>query len=76
MDILTATHNAALSEYMAASGITQADLGAALGKSQSWVSKRLKGTRRWTLCDLNLLAKAGIPVGEFLYSRLPLGDVS
>lgn len=75
MDTLTAVHNAALVDYMASSGLSQTDLGKALGKSQTWVSERLRGVTRWTLDDLDLLISHGVPVSLPLYGSLPLGDV-
>lgn len=76
MDTLTEVFNTALIAHMRTQHISQEALGAAVGKSQTWVSTRLRGATRWTLGDLHLLNTAGIPVGEFLYSRLPLGDMA
>lgn len=74
MDTLTAAHNSHLRAYMEAMGMSQAELGAVVDKSQTWVSERLRGITRWTLDDLDLLMSAGVPVYLPLYGVLPLGD--
>lgn len=75
MDTLTAAHNSGLAAYMASRGLTQNALARELGTSQRWVSDRLNGKANWTLKDLDALQGVGIPVGEFLYSSLPIGDL-
>lgn len=70
MDTLTAVHNSALADYMASAHLSQAELAATVGKSQSWLSKRLNGSRRWTLDDLDRLIEAGVPVSLSLYGSL------
>lgn len=72
MDTLTLSFNAAITSYLKTSGMSQTDLGRRLSKSQSWISHRLNGVSRWTLEDIAALQSIGVPVGEFLYSQLPM----
>lgn len=47
---------------MRASHLTQAALAAALGVSQTTVSKKLRAETRWTLTDIDRLQDMGVPV--------------
>lgn len=77
MATLTDQHNTYLSEWMRATGLSQAALGAEIGKTQTWVSERLAGKTDWKLKDLDLLIDHGIPVGIGLYGCLNLnGEVT
>lgn len=49
-------------------GFNQAELAERIGKSQSWVSKRVKGNVPFKLKDLDALASAlGVPAPSLLY---------
>lgn len=48
---------------MTSSRLSQGDLATALGIHQTAVSKKLLGTRPWSLSDIDRLRAAGVPVG-------------
>jgi transcriptional regulator with XRE-family HTH domain len=48
--------------FMAAQHVTQTDMAARLGVSQSQVSHRLRGTVAWSLDDLDALFDIGVPI--------------
>ncbi|MDD7687550.1 MAG: helix-turn-helix transcriptional regulator [Actinomycetaceae bacterium] len=50
----------AVISWMAANGVTQPRLAAALGIRQSMLSKRLHGVTRWTIDDLEALDALGV----------------
>jgi transcriptional regulator with XRE-family HTH domain len=56
-----------LSRWMEARGISQAELAAAIGASQPYVSKVLKGNVNFTLATLTKLARA---VGAMVHIQL------
>lgn len=47
---------------MSATQLTQASLAAALGVTQSTVSKKLRAEARWSLDDIDSLRNMGVPV--------------
>ena len=47
---------------MTAAGLSQKALAPALDMTQGTLSRKLVGTRRWTLDDIDRLAAAGVPV--------------
>lgn len=50
-----------------ATGETQTDLGAGIGRGQTEISRRQSGASAWTLTDLDRLAEHyGIPVPDLL----------
>ena len=51
-----------VTRYMRATGLNQDAMSAAIGLQQSAFSKKLHGTRRWSLADLDRLASAGVPI--------------
>lgn len=51
-----------VTRYMHATGLNQDAMSAAIGLQQSAFSKKLHGTRRWSLADLDRLASAGVPI--------------
>lgn len=51
-----------VTRYMRATGLNQEAMSAAIGVQQSAFSKKLLGTRRWSLTDLDRLASAGVPI--------------
>lgn len=51
-----------VTRYMRATGLNQEAMSAAIGVQQSAFSKKLLGTRRWSVTDLDRLASAGVPI--------------
>ena len=51
-----------VTRYMRAAGLTQETMAASIGIQQSVLSKKLLGSRRWSLNDLDRLAGAGVPI--------------
>lgn len=51
-----------VTRYMRAAGLNQETMAAAIGLQQSVLSKKLIGSRRWSLADLDRLADAGVPI--------------
>lgn len=51
-----------VTRYMTAAGLSQKALAPALDMTQGTLSRKLVGTRRWTLSDLDRLAAVGVPV--------------
>ncbi len=51
-----------VTRYMNAAGLSQTALASALEMTQGTLSRKLVGTRRWTLADLDRLAAVGVPV--------------
>ena len=51
-----------VTRYMTAEGLSQKALAPALDMTQGTLSRKLVGTRRWTLDDIDRLAAAGVPV--------------
>lgn len=47
---------------MGANHVTQADIAARLGVTQSQVSSRLRGATRWSLDDLDVLWDMGVDI--------------
>lgn len=51
-----------VTRYMRATGLNQEAMSAAIGVQQSAFSKKILGTRRWSVTDLDRLASAGVPI--------------
>jgi hypothetical protein len=51
-----------VTRYMRATGLNQEAMSAAIGVQQSAFSKKMLGTRRWSLTDLDRLTAAGVPI--------------
>ena len=48
--------------YLHMNSMPQANLGRAIGLTQSQVSARLRGATKWTIDDVDNLAELGVPV--------------
>ena len=62
MSISQAVITREVTRYMNAAGLSQTALAPALEMTQGTLSRKLVGTRRWTLADLDRLAAVGVPV--------------
>ena len=51
-----------VTRYMRSAGLNQQPMASAFGDQQSVLSKKLLGSRRWSLNDLDRLAEAGVPI--------------
>ncbi len=51
-----------VTRYLRATGMSQTALGAACGIAQPALSKKLLGSRSWSLNDLDRLTGAGVPI--------------
>ena len=51
-----------VTRFMRATGLNQEAMSTAFGVQQSAFSKKLLGTRRWSVTDLARLASAGVPI--------------
>lgn len=59
-----------INQLAKAKGVKQADLGRALGRSQSYVQTRCAGLQSWSVDDIDALAKYfGLPNGFALLDR-------
>ena len=52
----------AVRAYLDASGLSQKGLAAKLYLTQAALSRKLSGSRKWLLCDLDALAALGVEV--------------
>ena len=62
MSTSQATISREVRRFMTSSRLSQGDIATALGIHQTAVSKKLLGTRPWSLSDIDRLRDLGVPV--------------
>lgn len=56
--------------------LNYSDLERMTGISRIAIYRRMTNVHRWTLDDVDVLQRAGVPVAEFIYTSLPLGEIA
>ena len=64
----------AVRQFMTHEHMTQADLASRIGMTQSLLSRRLAGIRRWSIDDLAALIPAGVNLEPIAHAMTGRGE--